>query len=259
MYHLPMNKINIIPVGSGSTGNSIYIEINEHKILMDMGMGFRKIRDALSVHNRNIADIEAIFLTHGHSDHVKGAKAIANNTNCIVYGNESCMYPIRDIKAERMVIETDRDLAIFPDLKVRMFRVPHDYVYTCGYTFESNGRKLSYLTDCGIMNDKIFKELSGSDVCIIESNHDIEMLQNGPYPRELQRRILSEYGHLSNDDCATTISRLYEAGTRNFLLAHLSRQNNTPEKALETLMSVMKEKDINVYVCPVEGNDLLSY
>ena len=109
------------------------------------------------------------------------------------------------------------------------------------------------------MNDKIFKELSGSDVCIIESNHDIEMLKNGPYPRELQRRILSEYGHLSNDDCATTISRLYEAGTRNFLLAHLSRQNNTPEKALETLKSVMKDKDINVYVCPVEGNDLLSY
>ena len=226
-----MNEINIIPIGSGSTGNSIYIEILDHRFLIDMGIGFRKIRDALALHDRNINDIEAIFLTHGHSDHTKAAKAIANNTSCKVYADQSSMYAIRDINAERVILESSTTYEILPGLKVRMFPVPHDYVRTCGFVFEYQGKKLGYVTDCGKMNEIIIDEIAGSDVIVIESNHDIEMLKNGPYPKDLQRRILSKYGHLSNDDCAETIATLYDKGSRNFILAHISLNNNTVQLA----------------------------
>ena len=253
-----MSSINIIPIGSGSTGNSIYIEINEHRFLVDMGIGFRKIRDVLQEHKRNIADIEAIFLTHSHSDHIKSAPAIANNTSCIVYGDATHMYNIRNINAERRILDPYADTEI-GGLNVRMFYVPHDFVKTCGYTFSSENKKVGFVTDCGQMSDAILQELSGSDVVIIESNHDIEMLKNGPYPIELQNRILSKYGHLSNDDCATAIAKLYETGTKHFLLAHVSLHNNTKALAYETTAKVMEGKDITLYVCPEQGNDLLNF
>ncbi|MBQ1477156.1 MAG: MBL fold metallo-hydrolase [Erysipelotrichaceae bacterium] len=254
-----MCKIAVIPVASGSTGNCIYLEIGPYHLLIDMGAGYRKVRDALSKNGRDIEKIDAVFLTHGHNDHIKGALPISRHTSCRVYTNETIMYPIRDIPSERVVLETEREREVLPGLKVKMFTVPHDYVKTCGYTFTWQEKKIGYVTDCGRMNEKIFEELKGSDVVVLESNHDVKMLKEGPYPYYLKKRILSEYGHLSNDDCADTVRGLYENGTRNFLLAHLSRHNNTPEKAYETIMTRMEGKDISLYICPVEGDDLLEY
>ena len=253
------NKLNIIPIGSGSTGNAIYLEMGEHKFLVDMGIGFRKIRDALQLNQRSIEDIEAIFVTHGHYDHVRSAKAIANHTLCNVYADATAMYPLRDIAAERIACKANETFEPLPDLKVRMFYVPHDYVKTCGYTFSINGRKISLVTDCGKMNEAILEELSGSDVVIIEANHDIEMLRNGPYPLDLQERILSRYGHLSNIDCAAAVEKLYAQGTRNFLLAHISQHNNTPDLAYETVRKVLNDQDIFLYPCPAESAELLSF
>lgn len=253
-----MSSINIIPIGSGSTGNSIYFEIGPYHLLIDMGIGSKKVKAALSINNRNIEDIDAIFLTHGHYDHTKACKAIANATNCNVYANESSMYPIRDINANRIIIE-EGQTEIFQDLFVTMFHVPHDYSFTSGYTFTYKNTKLAYVTDCGKMYDSIFNELLDSDVVIIESNHDIEMLKHGPYPKELQNRILSKYGHLSNIDCANTINELYKHGTKNFLLAHISLKNNTSELALNTTKTLLNTEDIYLYACPEEGNDLLEF
>ena len=254
-----MEKINIIPVGSGSTGNSIYIEIGVRKILVDMGMGFKVIRDSLAFHKRDIRDIEAIFVTHGHYDHTKGCVPICNNTSCNIYCDASAMYPIRNSKAERIAIEMNREFEPLPDLRVKPFSVPHDYSRTCGYTFTYKDTKLGYLTDCGKMSDEILDELCGSRVVVIESNHDIEMLKNGPYPKQLQKRILSRHGHLSNEDCARSVAWLYERGTRNFILAHLSEQNNTPELALETTLNEIKGTDAFVYACLARSTDLLSF
>lgn len=254
-----MSFINIIPIASGSTGNSIYIEIGKYKLIIDMGIGYRKIRDVLLMHDRNIEDIDAVFLTHGHSDHVKGAKAIGNHINCRVYCDSSVMYPIRDIKAERVVINLNEEFSPLEGLKVKSFSIPHDYVKTCGYSFIYDNHKVSYLTDCGKMSKDILKQLEGSDVVVLESNHDIEMLKNGPYPIELQNRIMSKYGHLSNDDCAETIAYLYNKGTKNFILAHLSEKNNTPELALKTSLDKMKGTDVYIYACKAENDDLLSF
>ena len=254
-----MDKVIIIPFGSGSTGNSIYIEFNSHRFLVDMGIGYRKIRDALAMHNRDMADIEAIFLTHGHYDHVKSASAISNHTACPVYALQSSMYPIRNIKSDRIAVDLYESFEPAESLSVTAFPVSHDYVQTCGFVFESGGIKIGYVTDCGKMNETIFSYLQGSDIVIIESNHDIEMLKNGPYPRQLQQRILSRFGHLSNIDCAETIDRLYSSGTRHFLLAHLSRVNNTPEIAFRTSAEKMAGKDVTIDVCPEEGDEIYEF
>ncbi len=254
-----MSQISIIPFGSGSTGNSIYIEFNSHHLLVDMGIGYKKVRDALALHDRQLSDIEAIFLTHGHYDHVKSASAISNHTDCPVYAHQSSMYPIRNIRSRRIAVNACETFTVSDDLSVTMFPVSHDYVQTCGFLFASGGMKIGFVTDCGKMNDTIFSYLSGSDLVIIESNHDIEMLKNGPYPRQLQQRILSKYGHLSNIDCADTIERLFDTGTRHFLLAHLSRINNTPEIALGTSTGKMAGKDVTIDICPEEGSKMYEF
>ena len=258
-YDIVMKDISVIPIGSGSTGNSIYIEIGGYHLLIDMGIGFKKIKEALELHGRSMDEIDAIFMTHGHHDHCKAAEAICNHTQCRVYAGKTVMYSIRKVKAEREVLKTNEDIELFPGLKVRMFPVPHDFVYTCGYTFQTEKAKLAYVTDCGRMNERILGELSGADVVIIESNHDVEMLKHGPYPLPLQERIRSERGHLSNDECAETIAELIQKGTSHFLLAHLSLQNNTPEKALETVRNRIRDSEIDIYVCPDQGTDLLTY
>lgn len=254
-----MNEINIIPIGSGSTGNCFYIEMEGIKFLVDMGIGVRKIKDVLAMHERDLSEVQGVFVTHGHIDHTKAAKAIASKISCNVYSNKGSMYPLRDIKAERVVLKPDEDTEILPGLTVRMFSVPHDYVQTSGYVFKTENRKLGFVTDCGKMNDYIIGNLEGSDVVIIEANHDVEMLKNGPYPKDLKRRILSVHGHLSNDDCADTVRRLYDSGTANFILAHISRENNTPETALNTVLKRLKGCKVSVYACHHESSDLLSY
>ena len=255
-----MSSINIIPIGSGSTGNCIYLEIGAYPLLIDMGIGYRRVRDVLQKHGRDLSDVKAIFLTHGHYDHVKAAPAIANHSACNIYCDESAMYPIRKIDENRRIVHKINEIAeVLPGLIVSSFSVPHDYVRTCGYTFTFEGRKVSLVTDCGQMSEDIISNLIGSDVVIIECNHDVEMLKKGPYPYLLQKRILSKFGHLSNDDCADTVFRLYQEGTKHFLLAHVSLINNTFEIAYQTVKDRTEGCDLDLYVCKDEGDDLLTY
>ncbi|MBR3264719.1 MAG: MBL fold metallo-hydrolase [Erysipelotrichaceae bacterium] len=254
-----MHNISIIPIGSGSTGNCFYAETGKHAFLIDMGIGYRRVKEALARHQKSLDNIDAIFVTHGHYDHVKAASAIANHVTCKLYTNESVLYPLRNAKCEKVILEKDEPYVLAEDFTVKMFGVPHDYAYTCGFSFTSNNTKLSYVTDCGKMNKKIYNEIKGSDVVIIEANHDVEMLKSGPYPLQLQKRILSAHGHLSNDDCAQTILKLKEDGCYKFLLAHLSKHNNTPQLALQTVRSLLNDDTIFLYACPEAGDDLLEF
>ena len=253
-----MSSVYIIPLGSGSTGNSFYLEIGGHRLLIDLGIGYRKVRDALNKYERDLSQIEAVFLTHGHYDHIKAAKAVCNHLECPVYADQSVMYSIRNISAERKIFDMGT-IEILPGLTVTKFPIPHDFVQTSGYVFSCADTKVGYVTDCGRMNDTILEQLKGCDTVILESNHDVEMLKHGPYPKQLQARILSKYGHLSNAECAKTLGALFETGTKHFLLAHLSLQNNTPEIALQTVRDVLAQNDVSIYVCPAEGDDLLEY
>ena len=251
-----MNEIVIIPIGSGSTGNCFYIELCNHKFLIDMGIGVKRVKETLEKHNRNLEDVEAIFLTHGHSDHIKAYRAIGNNTNCKVYGHSSVMYSIREINAGRVII--DDCFVLNDDLIVNSFSIPHDFVKTLGYCFECNGKRIAYLTDCGKLSKKLLSNFYGCPLVIIESNYDVDMLKNGPYPIELQNRIRSKYGHLSNDEAAEAVLELYEKGTRNFLLAHVSLHNNTFDLAYDTTKEKLKDKDIYLYVCKDVDDTLIN-
>ena len=254
-----MSEINVIPIGSGSTGNSIYIEIDDLAFLVDMGIGYRKVNEALLNNKRSMDDIKAIFVTHGHNDHIKAATAICNHTDCKVYTNKTVMYGIRDVNAERVELKVNKVTEILPGFKVDMFAVPHDFVQTCAYTFTYKNKKVSYLTDCGETDNRILSKLYDSDLVIIESNHDIEMLKHGPYPKFLQERIMSEYGHLSNEQCAKIIHTLYKKGTKNFILAHLSLNNNTTKLAYEESNNIINDKDVFIHVCEKESDVLLSF
>ena len=252
-----MKNINVITIGSGSTGNCFYIEMNDYSFLIDMGMGYRITKNILEKNYRNLENVLAIFVTHGHSDHIKANIAIGNHTRCGVYADSSCMYSIREMQNIKVPIEIDKEFEPMPGLYAKAFPVSHDYYRTCGYTFRYEDCKVGYVTDCGKMHDYIIDELAGSDLVIIESNHDVTMLKNGPYPYYLQDRILSEYGHLSNDECASTIKKLYDMGTRHFMLAHISKNNNTPQLAFNTTNDLLNKEDAHIYVCPEIGDELI--
>ena len=138
-----MNDICIIPIGSGSTGNCFYIEMGNHHLLIDLGMGYRKVKAALEYHGRNIEDIEAVFLTHGHNDHTKSAEALCNHFNAPIIGDPSSFYPVRKARSQKISSIQDEDLEFLDGLSVRQFMVPHDYVKTCGYVFTYGNRKLA--------------------------------------------------------------------------------------------------------------------
>lgn len=254
-----MSEINIIPIGSGSTGNCFFIKMFEYQFLIDMGIGVKQVSKALNSHGFDLKDINFIFVSHGHNDHVKSHEAICNNTDCVIYTNETVLYSIRKANAEKVVLEIEEEIKVCDDFSVKMISLPHDFVKTCGFIFKCHGRKIAYVTDCGMMNDKILKELYDSYLVILESNHDLDMLKNGPYPKFLQDRVRSKYGHLSNDDCAKTVKKLYEKGTRNFILAHVSLKNNTKQLAYDTTYNALKCDDAYIYVCEKESEDLLCF
>lgn len=252
--------INIIPFGSGSTGNSFYIEIGEHKLLIDMGIGVKKIKNALEHHQKEINKVEAILLTHTHYDHRSAIKAICNNTDCKIYATNPSLNTLNsyDFKAETESLEYDRRQEILPGLYITAFKTDHDALGSCGYIVETEGYKLGYATDLGIIRKKTLELLAGSDVIILESNHDEKMLIEGNYEHFLKQRILSPHGHLSNRQSLEFQELLSSLGTKNFLLAHLSRENNRPE-IVEKLVKDKHGDKINYYICPIEGSDLLTY
>lgn len=255
-------NIHIIPFGSGSTGNSFYIEIGRYKLLIDCGIGMRKIKAALEKHNRNIEDIDAILITHAHSDHRSSIKAICNNTNCPVFATSNTLRQLErcDYKAISKCIECGNKNEILPNLYITAFETSHDCPGSCGYVIETNNTKISYATDLGVITKDVVTSIMNSDVIILESNHDENMLINGEYPAELKRRILSTKGHLSNRQSIEFQNVLYELGTKNFLLAHLSRENNRPELVKqETTIAHQDKPDINIYICPIETDEMLKY
>ncbi len=253
-----MANIKIIPIGSGSSGNSFYINIDNHQLIIDFGLSYKKIKEALSTNNININDIEYGFITHKHNDHINGLKVCLKNFNMPYYTINSCANYLNK-KYETNVFKSIKanGQIIIDDLIVKTIRLSHDVECT-GYIFETSNCKVVYATDTGYINQKALEAFKGADVVIIEANHDIDMLENGTYPRMLKDRIESDFGHLSNQDCANAIKFLNENGTNNFLLAHLSKENNTEELALKEVNQALTKK-ANLYVCPIYGNDLLFF
>ena len=236
--------IKVLPLASGSTGNCIYFEIDDKRFIVDLGVSGKLLNYAFCENSIDPGLVEAVFITHTHSDHTKGIEPCMNILSCPIYLSATskktlCIDNAVALDYERRSI-LDNGLSVFP------FRTVHDCPGSVGFVFEYNGQRIGYATDLGIITDKILGYLSGSDLIIIESNHDVQMLSDGPYPGFLKKRILSDDGHLSNDSCAEAISYLYEKGTKHFMLAHLSRENNTCSKALEQSKKAVPYENITL-------------
>ena len=235
--------MKFIPLCSGSSGNATYIETGDARILIDAGLSCRRICGLLESVGVSAADLTAILVTHEHTDHIKGIEILSSKYGIPVYANADCWAKLirlcPRILPERMRrFETDMDFYL-GRTRVFPFTTPHDAAHSVGYVIGSAGHKAAVCTDIGHMDKRMLSLLSGVDILLLEANHDVDMLMAGPYPYHLKKRILSGEGHLSNEDCGRALVALYATGVRNVVLGHLSKENNFPPLAVETVKSVL--------------------
>lgn len=231
---------------SSSSGNSTYIGSSETGILIDAGVSAKKMKEALLSREIDSSKLGGIFITHEHSDHIKGVRILASTYKIPVYATEGTMAALE----ENGVVTAKFPYQVIPyegleigDIFVRPFHTPHDSRESCGYRIDfADGQKAAIATDVGKITDEIKSNLLGCELVMLESNHDIGMLQNGAYPYALKRRILSEVGHLSNIACADMAAELISKGTSRLFLGHLSQDNNFPGLAYQTNLSAISEK-----------------
>lgn len=243
---------SITSLYSGSKGNSVLIESDKAKILIDAGKSARALCMALRGIGKDIDDIDAIFITHEHSDHVSALEVLLKKHRIPVHvvGISAKKMLMRGLSAYESIIcqHTPSFSVQVKDIKVSSFQTPHDSEYSVGYRIEIGDSVIGYATDIGYITDEIRGALAGCESVVIECNHDLEMLMNGPYPYDLKLRIKSNKGHLSNDDCASIASDLCLIGTKNILLAHLSEENNDPAVAFDTVWSAIADEGFNLKV-----------
>ena len=251
-------NMRYISVASGSSGNCHYIEKGNTKVLIDAGISGKKIENGLKEHMIDLAGLNGILVTHEHTDHIKSIGVISRRYDVPIYGTEktwdSMENSIGKIKEHNKRVFLSSEDIFIGDICVKSFPTSHDAVDPSGFTFRDSKGKISIATDLGYITDEARAALIGSDIVVLESNHDIEMLKMGSYPYYLKKRVLSEYGHLSNVDAGNLAKDLIKTGTKSILLAHLSRENNMPMIARQTVSSILEsegicsKKDLNLTV-----------
>ncbi len=241
--------VRFLSLVSGSSGNSSLITDGNTTLLIDCGISGKKLKERLEEANITPESIDAILVTHEHSDHTKGIGVISRRYNLPVFATEKTLLHTDLGKTDPSLINIIKANETFEigSIQVHSFPIPHDAADPVGYSFVAEGKKYTLATDIGFMPDSLLCELCGSRQIILESNHDVEMLKIGDYPFYLKERILSKSGHLSNEITAQTAVMLAKAGTENIMLAHLSNENNTPEIAeITTLNALCKNGFSNV-------------
>ena len=231
--------MKVVVLSSGSKGNTTYIECNGTKILIDMGNTCKYVTNKLKGIGIEASEIDAILVTHTHMDHIKGLKVFLKKFGTKVYLTEKMKEELEYIE-NYTFISNQGDINIGKFL-IHVIKTSHDVIDSVGYVIEGDGKSIVYITDTGYINQKYFSLLENREVYIMESNHDIEMLNQGPYSFQLRQRILGDKGHLSNYDSARYLSSFIGNKTRCVMLAHLSEENNTEELAYQTLMGRLEE------------------
>lgn len=248
--------MKICSLYSGSSGNAVYLKLGGVAVLVDAGKSARALCRALTDIGSDISEIRAIFLTHEHRDHVSALENLLKKHPIPVHIIENSLS--RFYEAENPAIATQ--LVVHPPLYteqidglyITSFPTPHDSEASVGFrfSFTENGQPhtVGYATDVGYLSDAVKEGLTGCEAVVVECNHDIEMLREGPYPQHLKQRILSHKGHLSNEDCAFFSTHLAKSGTKHILLAHLSEINNTPFTAYDCVFGALAGCGVTVAV-----------
>ncbi len=251
--------LKFCPIASGSNGNSIYVGTEKTHILIDAGLSGRKIENGLRSINLNANMLNAIFITHEHTDHIQGVGILSRRFDLPIFATEKTWAQIQkhsllgkiDEKNIK-VINTD-ETCILNDLELKPFLIPHDSAEPVGYTIQSYNRKIAIATDIGHITDNIKNNIYGCDAILLESNHDLEMLENGRYPYHLKARVKGNNGHLSNSSAGELLAEIMSSKTKHVFLGHLSEENNRPIIAMDTVMKILMSNKIKV------GKDLSLY
>lgn len=253
----------IVPLFSSSKGNSYYIQGNGSAILIDAGRNLKQLELAMAENDLSMRDVQAIFVTHEHSDHISALKVLLKRYPIPLYASRGTLeYLARYDKvppvAQLRVIE---DIVETGDFRVERVETSHDAAEPCGYFITTpDGRRMSVVTDTGYLTENARLAISRSHLAVVESNHDLDMLKEGAYPYILKQRILSDNGHLSNSACAEALPDFVGAGLTRIILGHLSEENNTPHLALnESIDSLGRagmvvNTDYTLDVAPVVTN-----
>jgi len=232
---------------SGSSGNCALVSHGRTHLLLDAGISFRRITASLRALDLEPADVAGILITHEHTDHVCALKTLAKHLSLPVFASRGTAAALRKLAPELTPCITEFDPGetfVLGDVEARSFPTPHDTPQSVGYRLEAGGRSLAFATDMGCVTQTVWEAVRGVDAAVIEANHDLLMLQTGPYPYVLKQRILSDRGHLSNDRCGALAAALVREGATRLLLAHLSRENNTPRRAYGTVCQALAEDGI---------------
>ena len=241
-------QLQFCPLFSGSSGNAIYVGTDKTKILIDAGLSGAKITAEMAKIGLTPCDLTAILVTHEHADHINGVGVLSRRYHLPIYASTgtwaAMSAKLGAIDAPcRVLFEAGEDFSI-GDLYIRPFPIPHDAADPVGYAVSAAGAKVAVATDIGVVRESWLRELEGADVLLLEANHDVDTLKAGRYPYELKRRILSNRGHLSNDDAGAAAAEMVRRGVRVIVLGHLSGENNFPELAYASVACVLEQAGI---------------
>lgn len=246
--------MRIVTFASGSSGNCCLISEGRANILIDAGISMRRIVSCLAEYGLTPQDICGVLITHEHSDHISGLPMLVKRFGVKIYAPGELCEVIAGCKPELSTslnyIRANEAFCL-EGLNVTPFRTPHDSRFSFGYRVEGDA-VFAFATDTGCVTEDMLTGLNCAEAVVIEANHDIDMLRSGPYPFYLKRRILSDFGHLSNFECGKLALRLANSGTRHIILGHLSRENNTPELAYCAVKSALADCDAALYVAPMD-------
>lgn len=252
--------MRFVSLSSGSSGNCYYVETKDTKLLIDAGISTRRIKSELAKLQVDIAELDGVCITHEHIDHVYGIDVLSRTYNIPIYAN---VLTARRIFENGCMSDTElmrcfQKSFCVKDVQIVGFPIFHDAVCPVGYTIGDGESQLSVLTDSGCVTEEMYQAIKKSKTVLLESNHDVEMLKTGPYPYFTKQRILSEVGHLSNDDAALTAVRLVKDGVANIIFGHVSSTNNTYELVYENALMQMQTHQIDtekdVFLTVVQKN-----
>ena len=244
--------LKLYPLYSGSSGNMYLIKSPTSTILVDIGVSFKSLKNCLDNLNMDITDISALLITHEHSDHTKGITTFINKSNIPIYttiGTKNYILNKFESKIKNSpninIVKPETSFNI-GDIIITPFKTSHDAVDPVGYTLKNENSTLTIATDLGCVSDNVYNHLLNSNLSVIESNYDRNLLLMGDYTYPLKCRIQSDIGHLSNDDTSNLILDLAKQGKRDFILGHISENNNEPEQAMFCVNNVLQSNGFDL-------------
>ena len=234
-------------IASGSKGNCSIVLCNNTNIIIDMGISYLTLKRSLEENSLSFEQFSGILITHSHKDHINGLKSLIKHTNLIVYIPEK-MYEELEEYVPKYRCSFIEDNFQIQDVEIELIHTSHDAPCSVGYIITYNDKSLVYVTDTGYINRKYLAKMTEKDIYVIEANHDEIMLMDGPYPRFLKERVISDKGHLSNKTTAKYLKKIIGKNTKYIVLAHLSEKNNTEDKALEAVHEELGETKTQILI-----------